>query len=68
MKDSAIVCNSGHFDLELNLDALREMSEQPVTVRPFVEEYKVQTSGRRIIVLGEGRLIIWRPPKGTRRA
>jgi adenosylhomocysteinase len=57
MKDSAIVCNSGHFDLELNLVALREMSEPPVTVRPFVEEYKVQTSGRRIIVLGEGRLI-----------
>jgi adenosylhomocysteinase len=57
MKDSAIVCNSGHFDLELNLVALREMSAQPVTVRPFVEEYKIQTSGRRIIVLGEGRLI-----------
>lgn len=57
MKDGAIVCNSGHFDLELNLVALREMSEAPVTVRPFVEEYKVQGSGRRVIVLGEGRLI-----------
>jgi adenosylhomocysteinase len=56
MKDSAIVCNSGHFDLELNLVALREMSEPPVEVRPFVEEYKT-TSGKRIIVLGEGRLI-----------
>ena len=39
MKDGAIVCNSGHFDLELNLDALREMSEPAVKRRPFVEEY-----------------------------
>ena len=57
MKDGAIVCNSGHFDLELNLVALREMSGEPVNMRPFVEEYKVKTSGSRIIVLGEGRLI-----------
>src|SRR6185503_12477252 len=57
MKDGAIVCNSGHFDLELNLVALREMSAEPVNMRPFVEEYKVKTSGNRIIVLGEGRLI-----------
>src|SRR5215212_2650545 len=54
MKDGAIVCNSGHFDLELNLVALREMSaSDPVTLRPFVEEYKVQSSGHRVIVLGE---------------
>lgn len=57
MKDGAIVCNSGHFDLELNLVSLKEMSETAVTVRPFVEEYKVKDSGRRVIVLGEGRLI-----------
>lgn len=57
MKDSAIVCNSGHFDLELNLVALREMSQPPLNIRPFVEEYKIKASGRRIIVLGEGRLI-----------
>src|ERR1700754_2861052 len=57
MKDGAIVCNSGHFDLELNLFALREMAGEPMTVRPFVEEYKVQSSGHRIMVLGEGRLI-----------
>jgi len=56
MKDGAIVCNSGHFDLELNLVALRDMSEAPTHVRPFVEEYKTR-DGRRIIVLGEGRLI-----------
>jgi len=57
MKDSAIVCNSGHFDLELNLVALREMSQPPINIRPFVEEYKIKASGRRVIVLGEGRLI-----------
>lgn len=57
MKNGAIVCNSGHFDLELNLVALREMSEAPVTLRPFVEEYRLRESGRGIIVLGEGRLI-----------
>src|SRR6266853_3983734 len=57
MKDGAIVCNSGHFDLELNLVALRGMAADPVTMRPFVEEYKVKATGRRIVVLGEGRLI-----------
>jgi adenosylhomocysteinase len=56
MKDGAIVCNSGHFDLELNLVALREMSQPVEQVRPFVEEYKI-SNGNRIIVLGEGRLI-----------
>jgi len=57
MKDGAIVCNSGHFDLELNLGALAEMSEAPLNMRPFVEEFKIKASGKRIIVLGEGRLI-----------
>ena len=57
MKDGAIVCNSGHFDLELNLTALREMSKESVLVRPFVEEFTIKDSGQRIIVLGEGRLI-----------
>lgn len=57
MKDGAVVCNSGHFDLELNLVALREMSAPPATLRPFVEEFKVRETGSRVIVLGEGRLI-----------
>ncbi|MEP6704851.1 MAG: adenosylhomocysteinase, partial [Acidobacteriota bacterium] len=57
MKDGAIVCNSGHFDLELNLDALREMSEPAVKRRPFVEEYISRDSKKSVIVLGEGRLI-----------
>ncbi|MFT3745210.1 MAG: adenosylhomocysteinase [Pyrinomonadaceae bacterium] len=56
MKDGAIVCNSGHFDLELNLDALREMSSEVNTRRPFVEEYS-KKDGKSVIVLGEGRLI-----------
>jgi adenosylhomocysteinase len=56
MKDGAIVANSGHFDLELNLTALREMSESVDKRRPFVEEYKGK-NGKSVIVLGEGRLV-----------
>ncbi|MCL4247566.1 MAG: adenosylhomocysteinase [Anaerolineae bacterium] len=56
MKNGAIVANSGHFNVELNLKALRELSKgDPQLVRPFVEEYRVK--GRSIYVLGEGRLI-----------
>src|SRR5881409_2317846 len=51
MKDGAIVCNSGHFDLEPNLVALRELSDEPTDVRPFVQEYK-KKDGRRVMVLG----------------
>lgn len=57
MKNGAIVCNSGHFDLELNLVALRDMSEAPTPLRNFVDEYQIKKTGKRIIVLGEGRLI-----------
>ncbi len=57
MKDGAIVCNSGHFDLEINLEALAEASEPPAKRRPFVEEYVSKESGKSVIVLGEGRLI-----------
>jgi len=56
MRDGAIVCNSGHFDLELNLEALREMSTEVANRRPFVEEY-IGANGKSVIVLGEGRLI-----------
>jgi adenosylhomocysteinase len=56
MKDGAIVCNSGHFDLELNLTALREMSSEVAQRRPFVEEY-IGKNGKSVIVLGEGRLV-----------
>jgi adenosylhomocysteinase len=57
MKDGAIVANSGHFDVELNLVALADLSEEREQLRPFVEEYKLKQSGNRVIVLGEGRLI-----------
>src|SRR5688572_12768060 len=55
LKDGAIVCNSGHFNVELDLEALVAMATGRRTVRPFVEEFTV--SGRHIYVLGEGRLI-----------
>ena len=57
MKDGAIVANSGHFDLELNLDALRELSDEPISRRPFVQEYRSRDGKKSVIVLGEGRLI-----------
>jgi adenosylhomocysteinase len=57
MHDGAIVANSGHFDVELNLVALTEISAAREELRPFVDEYKVRATGNRIIVLGEGRLI-----------
>jgi adenosylhomocysteinase len=56
MKSGAIVANSGHFNVEINLKGLREMAgKEPRLVRPFVEEYMVK--GKAIYVLGEGRLI-----------
>jgi adenosylhomocysteinase len=56
MHNGAIVANSGHFNVEINLAALREISKsEPRLVRPFVEEYVV--NGKAIYVLGEGRLI-----------
>ncbi|HXE57123.1 MAG TPA: adenosylhomocysteinase [Gemmatimonadales bacterium] len=55
MKDGAIVCNSGHFNVELDLEGLAAMASARRTVRDLVEEYVVD--GRRIVVLGEGRLI-----------
>jgi adenosylhomocysteinase len=56
MKDGAIVANSGHFNVELNIPALAKMSTGKRLVRPFVEEYTTK-DGRRIFILGEGRLI-----------
>ena len=56
MKDGAIVANSGHFNVELDLPALEEMSKKKRMIREFVEEYTLP-SGRRINVLGEGRLV-----------
>ena len=56
MKDGAIVANSGHFNVELDLPGLGELAKSRRRIRPFVEEY-VLKNGRRINVLGDGRLI-----------
>jgi adenosylhomocysteinase len=57
MKDGAIVANSGHFNVEINIPALQGLSKgDPKLVRPFVEQYET-TDGRKINILGEGRLI-----------
>jgi adenosylhomocysteinase len=56
MKDGAIVANSGHFNVEINIPALEEMASEKRLVRPFVEQYELN-DGRRIHLLGEGRLI-----------
>ena len=56
MKHGAIVSNSGHFNVEINLKGLQDMSDgEPRLVRPFVEEYVVD--GKAVYILGEGRLI-----------
>jgi adenosylhomocysteinase len=56
MKDGAIIANSGHFNVEINIPALEKMSQEKRLVRPFVEQYVIE-DGRRINQLGEGRLI-----------
>ncbi|MGB2687638.1 MAG: adenosylhomocysteinase [Desulfobacterales bacterium] len=56
MKDGAIVANSGHFNVELDLDGLESIAKSRRTIRPFVEEYVLE-NGKCINVLGDGRLI-----------
>ncbi|MFQ5914025.1 MAG: adenosylhomocysteinase [Nitrospinota bacterium] len=56
MRDGAILANSGHFNVEVDLEELEQMAAEKRKLRDFVEEYRLP-SGRRIIVLGEGRLI-----------
>jgi adenosylhomocysteinase len=57
MKDGAIVANSGHFNVEINIPALEKLSGKPPRrVRPFVDEYTLP-DGRRIFLLAEGRLV-----------
>jgi len=56
MKDGAILCNSGHFDVEIDLPALREMSQSQQRVRPMMDEFLLP-DGRRLYLLGEGRLV-----------
>jgi adenosylhomocysteinase len=56
MKDGAILANSGHFNVEINIPALESLAKSKRRIRPFVDEYTL-TDGRRIYLLGEGRLI-----------
>ncbi len=56
LKDGAIICNSGHFNVEIDVPALERMSESRRTVRPFVEEFLMK-GGKRVHLLGDGRLI-----------
>ena len=55
MKDGAIVCNSGHFNVEIDLESLAKVAKGPRPVREFVDEWVLD--GRRVFVLCEGRLI-----------
>ena len=56
MKDRAVVCNSGHFDVEIDIPALEAASSSRRTVREFVEEFAM-ADGRRVYLLAEGRLV-----------
>ncbi|KPK39414.1 MAG: adenosylhomocysteinase, partial [Omnitrophica WOR_2 bacterium SM23_29] len=56
MKDGAILCNSGHFNVEIDIPALERMSKRKRRIREYVDEYTLK-DGRRINLLGEGRLI-----------
>lgn len=56
MQDGAILCNAGHFDVEIDLDALSEMAQGCRRVRHETDEYRLP-DGRRLFVLGEGRLV-----------
>jgi adenosylhomocysteinase len=56
MKDGAMVCNSGHFNVELDLDTLEKIKKSKRRIREFIDEYTLK-DGKKIFVLGEGRLV-----------
>lgn len=56
MKDGAVIANAGHFDIELDLDALRALAPTPRRLRPALDEHTL-ADGRRIYLLAEGRLV-----------
>ncbi|MEK6645404.1 MAG: adenosylhomocysteinase [Candidatus Firestonebacteria bacterium] len=56
MRDGAIVANSGHFNVEIDIDGLKEISKSKRVIRDFIEEYFLK-NGKKICLLGEGRLI-----------
>jgi adenosylhomocysteinase len=55
MKKGAIVCNSGHFDNEIDIKSLEENATEIVEVRPFVKEYKLENN--EVVVIADGRLV-----------
>lgn len=56
MKDGAIICNTGHFNVEINIEALKDQATSVRRVKEFVEEY-VMPDGRKLFLLAEGRLV-----------
>ena len=56
LKDGAIICNTGHFNVEIDIPALRELAVETREARNFVEEFKFE-DGRRVFLLAEGRLV-----------
>ena len=56
MKDGAILANSGHFNVEINIPALESLARRKRRIRPFIDEYTLG-NGRHLYLLGEGRLI-----------
>lgn len=56
MKDGAIICNSGHFDVEIEIKKLRKVAKKQINVREFVEEYTLP-NGKRVNIIAEGRLV-----------
>ena len=56
MKDGAMVCNAGHFDVEVNVNGLKDETTEIKRIRPFLDEYKLK-NGKSIYVLAEGRLV-----------
>lgn len=56
MKDGAMVCNAGHFDVEINVNGLKKETKEIKRIRPFLDEYKLN-NGKSIYVLAEGRLV-----------
>jgi len=56
MKDGAIISNSGHFNVEINIPALEEMAEEKIRARPMIDQYLL-SDGRRLNLLAEGRLV-----------
>ena len=56
MKDGAILCNTGHFNVEIDIPALRELATETRTAREFVEEFTL-ADGRRLYLIADGRLV-----------